>query len=95
MVSRGGQLRPIKNGIFSLWLAPYMITLKFPHLHAPPSAINMKTMMRQHTQFLRTPTPPGKLFFLSYSRGPRAKLTPHLSPDTTANIFQNVPSPRV
>ena len=44
-----------------LWLAPHMMTLKFPpNLYALPGPINMTTMIRQHTKFPPTASSPRK-----------------------------------
>ena len=56
-----GQL-PHKKWSQPLWLAPHMMTLKSSlNLHAPPSPINMTTMIRQH-KFPPSASPQANLF---------------------------------
>ena len=46
-----------KHYTILLWFAPHMMTLNFSlKLYAPPSFINMTTLIRHHTKFTHTPS---------------------------------------
>ena len=58
---------PHKKGPISLWLGPHM-ALKFPSSLCPtPGPINMTTMIKQHTKFPPTASPPGQTYSPGYT----------------------------